>query len=164
MSDEVKYGAKLKGHDFDLADWVETLCEPFDPWVQVVSRAYDQLHVLRASAFDACASVNEILDRAPPLIERLNGTMQLLRGTRPLRFDGAASLKPDGTATVTFFASVHAEGRARVTGTAVALGADGKPIPNPPIPRLASSAQRWISNADGNDDIADILTHVARMG
>src|SRR4051794_36769862 len=45
-----RWGIQLLGHEFDLADWLEALKPPFDPYVEF----HAEQHVLRWSGFEAC--------------------------------------------------------------------------------------------------------------
>ena len=53
-----------------------------------------------------------------------------------------------------------AEGRCKVQGVGVALGADGQPMPPPPPE--PSKPQRWNALADSNDGVSDLLDHFGR--
>ena len=72
------WGAVVLGEPTDLEDWVHTLKEPFNPWVEV----HGAETVLRSASFDELASANEVRDCAVALIERLNGVVALSQQVR----------------------------------------------------------------------------------
>jgi hypothetical protein len=79
-----RWGAVLRGHDFDLQDWREMLKPPFDPWVEV----HGSDAVLRSESLDGLTSANEVRDRVVAHIDRLNGAMFVMRQSHPLQFSG----------------------------------------------------------------------------
>ncbi len=152
-----RWGAVLSGHDLDLQDWREMLKPPFDPWVEV--RGPD--HVLRSASLDGLTSASEVRDRVVAHIERLNGTMSVMRDCEPLQFSGVAEVGPDGKVHRTVFAEVSALlGRMRVVATAVTMGPDGNPTPEPPPG--PSEAQNWAEIADGEEFLEDALIYFGR--
>ena len=136
-----RWGAVLRGHDFDLQDWREMLKPPFDPWVEV----HGSDAVLRSESLDGLTSANEVRDRIIAHIDRLNGAMFVMRQSHPLQFSGVVEFGPDGKLHRTVFVEGGAYG-ARVGAIAVAIGPDGKPKPEPP-PK-PSEAQIWAAIAD----------------
>jgi hypothetical protein len=152
-----RWGAVLRGHDDDLRDWREMLKPPFDPWVEV----HGSDHVLRSASLDGLISANEVRDRVVAHIERLNGTMSLMRDCEPLQFSGVAELAPDGKVHRTVFAQAFVRLRGmRVVATAVTIGPDGNPTPEPrPRP---SEAQNWAKIADGDEHLEDALIYFGR--
>jgi hypothetical protein len=152
-----RWGAVLRGHDDDLRDWCEMLKPPFDPWVEV----HGPDHVLRSASLDGLTSASEVRDRVVAHIERLNGAMSVMRDCEPLQFSGVAELAPDGKVHRTIFAETFVQLRGlRVAATAVTVGPDGNPTPEPP-PR-PSEAQNWAEIADDNDLLEDALIYFGR--
>jgi hypothetical protein len=64
------WGVHLTGHQFDLADWEETLRAPFEPWVE----RSQEMYVLRWTGFDGLQTF-EVHARAQALVEQLNGAI-----------------------------------------------------------------------------------------
>ena len=88
-----RWGAVLRGHDFDLPDWREMLKSPFDPWVEV----HGSDAVLRSASLDGLTSASEVRDRVVAHIDRLNGVMFVVRHGQPLQFSGVVEFtRPDG--------------------------------------------------------------------
>jgi hypothetical protein len=152
-----KWGAVLRGDDFDLQDWRDILKSPFDPWVEVHGDDY----VLRSASLDDLASAREVRDRVAAHIERLNGAMSVMRDCRPLQFGGVAEITPDGKIHRTMFAQGGGRLRAlRFAATVETVGLDGKPTP-PPSPK-PSEPQKWAAIADGDDLLEDALVYFGR--
>jgi hypothetical protein len=151
------WGVELLGHPYDLADWEESLKAPFDPWVE----RHGDAVVLRSSEFGSFSSADEVAERAVPLLENLNGAMQITRSTRPVRFEGIISFDPSGRLHRTIRAAVGGvEARGRAAAMGVALGPDGEVI-SPPRPR-PSEAQEWATLGESHDLLADALIYYSR--
>jgi hypothetical protein len=148
--------AEIRGHKFDLLDWLDTLIEPFDP---IVKQAPDGAFLLRSVEFDSLRDSREIRERAIPLIERLNGALALERGSEPVNFAGVSRIDGAGTRHVTLFAEGVVRGRSRASAKGQMIGPDGLPIVQPPTP---SGPQRLIETAANSDDVADMLAHFGR--
>ncbi|MDI4239323.1 hypothetical protein OZ411_41780 [Bradyrhizobium sp. Arg237L] len=149
-----RWGAILRGHDDDLRDWREMLKPPFDPWIEV----HDPDHVLRSASLDGLTSAIEVRDRVVAHIERLNGTMSVMRDCEPLQFSGVAELAPDGKVHRTVFMEAAFRLRGlRIAAPVMTTGLDGKPAPQPP-PR-PSEAQNWSAIADNDEFLEDALMH-----
>ncbi|MCA1455937.1 hypothetical protein I6F35_22480 [Bradyrhizobium sp. BRP22] len=153
-----RWGAILRGHDDDLQDWREMLKPPFDPWIEV----HDPDHVLRSASLEGLTSAIEVRDRVVAHIERLNGTMSVIRDCQPLQFSGVAELAPDGKVHRTVFMDALVQLRGLRTGAPVLTtrGPDGKPTPPPP-PR-PSEAQNWSAIADNDEFLEDALMYFGR--
>jgi len=154
-----RWGAALRGHDFDLQDWGEMLKPPFDPWVEV----HGSDTVLRSASLNDLTSASEVRDRVVAHIDRLNGVMFVMTQSQPLQFSGVVELAPDGKVHRTVFAEGHVlEARDRVYGGAVvATGPDGKP--QPPPPAKPSEVQHWAAIADNDDFLEDALIYFGRV-
>jgi hypothetical protein len=152
-----RWGAVLRGHDFDLQDWREMLKPPFDPWVEV----HGSDAVLRSESLDGLTSASEVRDRVVAHIDRLNGAMFVMRKGQPLQFSGVVEFAPDGKVHRTVFAQGATGGRARVSAIAVAIGPDGKPKPEPPL--KPSEAQTWAAIADNDELLEDALIYFGRV-
>jgi hypothetical protein len=152
-----RWGAVLRGHNFDLQDWREMLKPPFEPWIEV----HGPDAVLRSESLDGLTSASEVRDRVVAHIDRLNGAMFVMRKGQPLQFSGVVELAPDGKVHRTVFVEGGVAGRARVGAIAVAIGPDGKPKPEPP-PK-PSEAQIWAAIADSEDLLEDALIYFGRV-
>lgn len=145
---------QLSGEKFDLEDWEYTLNEPFDP---VVMQEPDGTFLLKSREFDEARTADEVREKALGLINRLNGALALMHGTRPVTLAGVIGVDDQGRRhiSVTMTGVGLAIGRARMRATATVLGPDGLPLPPPPP--QPSDAQRWNQLASTSDDIADLL-------
>jgi hypothetical protein len=151
-----KWGAVIRGEQFDLDDWINALKVPFDPWVEV----HGPDTVLRSQSFDGLSSADEVRDRAVTHVERLNGAMAISNNSQPLQFGGVVEFSPDGCLHRTVFLEAGAYGVGRASAIGVALGPDGTPkAPPPPTP---SEVQNWASLADADDLLEDALIYFGR--
>jgi len=159
IPDGLRWGVELVGHPFDLADWEDSFKAPFDPWVE---RHGDTI-VLRSSELDSFSSADEVGERAVPLLESLNGAMQITCGTRPVHFEGIISFDPNGRLHRTIRAAVGGvEARGRAAAMGVALGPDGNVIPPPPPPPRPSEAQECTDLGESHELLADALIYHSR--
>jgi hypothetical protein len=153
-----RWGAVLRGDDFDLQDWREMLKPPFDPWVKV----HGNDTVLRSASLDDLTSASEVRDRVVAHVDRLNGAMFVMRQSQPIKFSGVVELAPDGKVHRTLFVEGGAYARARAGAITVTItGPDGKPQPEPPPKR--SEAQTWTAIADSDDLLEDALIYFGRV-
>jgi hypothetical protein len=95
-----------------------------------------------------------------PLIERLNGALFLDRSTQAVKFGGAARIGEDGDVIVTVSATVNVQGRSRASAIAEVISADGTRTERSP-PSM-SAVQRLAAAADVDDELGDLLAHLAR--
>lgn len=155
------WGAKLEGHLFDLEDWSDALQKPFSPWIARVAREGGDLFILRSADLDVLATALEVYERAVPMVERLNGALQLAIGGQPVRCAAAAKIDELGQVTAHHvFAVGAAHGRSRGSAALIFSGPDG--VVSPPPPPVRSAPQKWLDASEANDDIADLLAHLAR--
>ncbi len=153
-----RWGAVLRGHDFDLEDWREMLKPPFDPWVEV----HGSDTVLRSESLDNLASATEARDRVVAHIDRLNGAMFVSKQSRPVQFGGVVEFGSDGKLHRTvFFEAVGFQGRTRVGVATLVVGPDGSPKAEPP-PK-PSEVQNWAASADADDLLEDALIYFGRV-
>ena len=115
---------QLSGEKFDLEDWEYTLNEPFDP---VVMQEPDGTFLLKSREFDEARTADEVREKALGLINRLNGALALMHGTRPVTLAGVIGVDDQGRRhiSVTMTGVGLAIGRARMRATATVLGPDG---------------------------------------
>ena len=157
MDTDRTWGIFLKGHQFDLADWLEMLKPPFEPWVERDGNDY----VLFSREFAELTEPEEVRDRAISLIERLNGSLRAVRDTREVELANVVQFSPDGKRVHHVLVVAAAEARSRVSGVAVTIAkADGTEVP-PPAPK-ASIVQDWITAAQQYDELSDALVYFAR--
>lgn len=152
-----RWGAVLRGHEFDLQDWRDMLKSPFDPWVEV----HGSDTILRSNSLDDLTSADEVRDRVIAHIERLNGAMFVMMRGEPLQFGGVVELASDGKMHRTMFADAAVFARSRIHATAVVIGPDGMPKPDPPPTQ--SQVQRWATIADNDDLFEDALIYFGRV-
>ena len=150
---------QLVGDRFDLEDWAYSLNGPFDP---IVLPEADGNFLLKSSEFEAAETVDEVREKANALINRLNGAMTIMHGTRPARVGGIIRAEASGARHAYVFAEAAALafGRCRARAIATVLGPNGKALPTPPPE--PSDAQRWNYLAAGNDKIADLLEQLGK--
>src|SRR5687768_13758901 len=87
------WGAVLKGHQFDLSNWAQSLKAPFEPRVEIHGDNY----VLRMSSLDSLPTPVEVRRVAEEEIRCLNGLMFLTSGAKPVSVDAVVSILPDGS-------------------------------------------------------------------
>jgi hypothetical protein len=152
--------AKLSGHKFDLADWHSALKAPFDPTCERISHNESVIWLLRSRSFDNLQTPDEVRLRALALIARLNGALQVECRGEPLIFDGVGRIDEAGQIQLFQFAEGHIRGRSRVSAVGQALNPSGNAVPPPPPE--PSQAQRWLEAAEGDAEVADMLTFAGR--
>ena len=153
-----EWGAIIRGEQFDLDDWANSLKKPGDPWVEV----HGADTTLRSRSFDGMSSAEEVRDSAVPHIERLNGVMAAINESRPLQFGGVVEFSPEGRLHRTMFAEVgNFEIRTKVSIQAIVLGPDGKPKEGSP-PAQTTKAQDWAAKADNDPILEDALVYFGR--
>lgn len=130
------WGVALEGHEFDLEDWKDCLCAPFDPSVQVVdlpdsSGATTKTYLLSSTEFAPCTEAREVREIAIPLIRKLNALLAVHRGSDTVRLSAVVQQRSDGSYHRFGFAELSATLRGirlRATGTL----SGGKPLPPQP--------------------------------
>ncbi len=139
--------AWLEGHQFDLADLAELLASGD---VRVEHDDDEDAYYLTAPEIDNPAKINRFDIPAERLLVRINGLGRARSADfRPVTLSGKYT-NADGDHI--FVAAPPMEARARLTATAVVLGPDGQPKPDPPSPwpgRLAL--------ADTHPEVAEAL-------
>jgi len=96
-----------------------------------------------------------LLDVAEDLIESVNGLGRLLNpGFERIALTGAFTTNDDVTVAA---ATAHLVARSQLMATAVVLGPDGAPVPQPP-----SVATRYMGLAATNAHVADLLKIMGR--
>lgn len=138
------WGMHLIGHPFDLADWEETLRSPFDPWVE----HKNDMCVLRSSDFDGLQA-SEVRARAEALVERHNGAMGAIGGSRPIRGQDVVQFTPGGVRRHHILVAESLEFRTRLSAVAMLVGPDGAVAPDA-APR-PSEVKKWTAIADADE-------------
>lgn len=149
------WGAEVRGDPTDLEDWVHTLKEPFDPWVEI----HGAETVLRSTSFDGLKSATEVRDRASALIERLNGAVALSQQAKQLQLGAIIQFAPDGGQHRTIFAEIF-ENRNKFFAGSITISTDGKPSPSPRA--QPSEVQKWTTLAENDDLLDDALIYFGR--
>jgi hypothetical protein len=153
-----RWAIELTGHTFDIADWGDVLKQPFDPWGERNGETF----VLRWSGFHDTDTAADVHEKAPAVVEQLNGAMWIERETRPLSIAGVIQYNTDGTRNTIMRAGTgHFEGRSRVTAHGIILRADGTIAPPPPP--QPSEVQEWIRLSDTHEILADALVYFSRV-
>jgi hypothetical protein len=149
---------RLEGHKFDLADWREVYCPPFNP---VVVTDHSERALLYSREMQTCVSGSEAWEKAIALVGRLNGAVALVRAGQPIKPAGIIHVGSDGKETQHLTMIMGAATfRSRVSGAAIRHAGNGEPIPEPePVP---SAAQALHDAALSDDDIADLLEQLGR--
>ena len=141
----VGWGAKLSGHEFDLADWKEALKQPFDPRVMQTGNGT----ILRSSQLDSATTSSDACERA-----------KIHHNAGIVRVETIEEIMSDGRRNVFVQVVGTAKARSRVGAVGVAIGPGDKPAPPPPPE--PSNAQRWLSIAADDELLADTLTFFGR--
>jgi hypothetical protein len=138
--------AWLEGDTPDLRSLAKLLGEGD---VHVIRDADEDRYYLTAPAIDNPAEPGRFDKAAEALLRRINGMARVRDSSyRPVKLTGKYS---DGD-TAHVFAELGLQVRPQLTVTAVVVGPDGKPQPDPPSPwpgRLAL--------AESNSDVSDVL-------
>jgi len=114
-----RWGAVVRGHDYDLQDWREMLKPPFDPWVEV----HGSETVLLSASLDDLTSASEVSFRVVAHIDRLNGAMLVMRQSQPLQFSSVVEFAQDGALHRTvFLVGRRQKARNRVQAAIVVTG------------------------------------------
>jgi hypothetical protein len=152
---------QLGGHNDDLSYWECSLNRPFDPWCERIPRGDGFIWALRSDHFEHLQSAGEVRGRAIPMIARLNGAQAVFGGAETLTFQSVGRIDDQGACHITVFAEANIRLR-NDTMVAAAELRDGNGNLIPPPPPEPSMTQRWIQNAEENDDIADMLEFAGR--
>jgi hypothetical protein len=156
-----RWGVHVTGHEFDLADWEETLTPPSEPWME---RSQDNC-ILRWSGFDDLQEPSEVHARAEALVEQLNGVMAVVKGSRPVRVNAVVRFDPEGTRQFNELAAAHLEIRTRMSVAEMRIiGPDGAVASEAAAPPRPSDIQLWATIADTDDHLADALVYFGRGG
>jgi hypothetical protein len=150
----------LTGQDMDMSLWERSLQRPFDPWCE---RVPQQGLALRSRSFDQTQSADEVRERAIELIERLNGALGVEVGAEPVNYRWVGRIDDNGKVDIWVFpVTGHARlrGRGMMTPDTEVRDINGNIVPPPPPG--PSAAQRWITAAAKNDDLADMLVFMGR--
>jgi hypothetical protein len=154
------WGVVLRGEPADLEGWANNFKEPFNQYPRV--EKHDGDTVLRSDSFDNLTSAQEVRERAVPLIERLNCALALLQRSEPVQFGAVIQFKSDGTQHRTaFLEPATLVGSGGFFGSAIIMGPDGNPRPEPPP--QPSEAQRWLAIIE-NDKLLDDALRYFRKG
>lgn len=158
-----KWGIKLEGHSFDLDDWANTLKKPFDPWIEQRHIGNDEPDefVLHWSGFDNLPTSSAVEEKAPLIIDRLNSVMWIERKTHPVHAGPIVEFLPDGSRHFFVTISANIVARAKASAVGVAISPTGTALP-PPEP-TESTAQKWLSQCDAHELLADALTYFSKL-
>jgi len=135
-----RWAVELTGHAFDVQDWAEALPPPGDP----CGERQGETFILRWSGLESASTAGEVHERAPAILDQLNGAMFIARKSRPLRLTGGIiEFRPDGTRGrhVVMMAGA-AEIRVRGSSANFTVRRQDGTIIAPVAQR--SDAQRWI--------------------
>jgi hypothetical protein len=151
--DRVTTKAWLEEHQFDLADLAELLASGD---VRVEHDDHEDAYYLTAPEIDNPAEPNRFDIPAERLRVRINGLGRARSADfRPVTLSGKYT-NADGDHM--FVAAAQLEARVRLTATAVFLGPDGQPKPDPPSP--------WPGRlvlADTDPEVAEALNIMGRF-
>ncbi len=144
--------AWLQGHQFDLEDLADLLATGD---VRVVHDTDEDAYYLSALEIDNPPEANRFDIPAESLIIKVNGLARAKSADfRPVRLSGKYTTS-DGRNI--HFAAGHLEARARLSGTAVGIGADGQPLPIPPSPW-----PDYLALVDSHPEVAEVLEIMGR--
>ena len=150
---EMKRGAVLGGHVFDLSDWGEALLPPDDPSIEKWPIGDTERFILNSRDFGDVNDLQEAYERASLLIAKLNGAFITRSDTQPVTLQRIAERSLDGTfrqmVSVTI-AGAHARARAG----SISFGNSATKGP--------STVQKWIELSDRNGLVDDLLMHESK--
>ncbi len=151
-----RWGLRLEGHPFDLADWQQHLRPPYDPSVGLIEKHV----VLRWSGFEGFDAADEVQEAGAALLDQLNGAMAVCCHARRIQANGVVEFRADGTVHHTIIAAVGGV-KARARGGAVGVvTSDGNPSPSSRL--QPSRVQTWIETAERYEELADALVYYDR--
>jgi hypothetical protein len=151
---------QVTDHDFDLSHWERSLKPPFDPFCERIPNGGQSVFVLRSQSFASARVADEVRARALPLIEQLNGALNVVAGAEPLSFQSVVKTDDKGSLSFSVYMEDQIHVRSEVVAVAEVRDANGNLVP-PPTPE-PSMAQRWIEASETNDEIADLLIFAGR--
>jgi len=157
MSNQPGWAVELIGSDFDLADLLEELAPPSDPWVETdPSKARSEVILLRSKKWDDLQEASFVHERASFLLELLNGALPLIDSQAdPLRLGGVIRFREDGRrdhhALLVGVSAKLSGGRIRVAGVSGSAGT---------LREL--KLQKWLQHAETDDLRSELLVHLAR--
>jgi hypothetical protein len=150
--------ARLDIPEASRAAWEHQLQPPFDPYIERIGEGAAAAWVLRSELFDGLSNAEEVWGRALPLVEQLNGAQRISRQMQSVQCNGVGRVDSDGKLSITQFAGAHFKGNAMFMAVLEQGDAQGNLIVSPP---RVSEVQRWVQEAQANDDIADLLRYLA---
>lgn len=150
------WAVELTGEKIDLDDLRQFLEPPFDPWVEDFEEDGKTKLLLRSKTWTGVVDSGVVLADAERTAKRLLGAMLLIHSdARPVGIGQIFDFRADGTRNTVIVAMT---GHIKLSGGRV-RGRSVSASPSPPEP---SSVQRLIKSAEGDDERADLLDHLAR--
>lgn len=145
---------ELIGHEFDLSDWRQALCKPFDPIAELLS---DGVTALRSEDFKDLQDASEVKAKGSILIARLNGALSLWNDAKQIEGGAVYRIDENGSKHNFDFLTGRAEIRFKAFGCLTSAGQ------MPEIPEInRSEPQLWNQLAVQNDQVSDLLDHLGR--
>ncbi|MBT1512734.1 hypothetical protein KIP88_19730 [Bradyrhizobium sp. SRL28] len=157
MANAEGWAIELQGDKIDIDDARASLQPPFDPWMEDYSvGAGSTVPLLRTTAWATFTEASDVTRDAQRIVERLNGGALLIHSdAKPLCVGGVLKFDAAGNRMPIIFT---AAGQITLTGGRargrVSAAASGTPT--------ESSMQRWLREADADDDRAALFSHLAR--
>jgi hypothetical protein len=153
------WAIELTGDRIDLDDFRESLKAPFSPWIEDYSTEDGVKPLLRSETWANLFEASDVFRDATRMIERLNGEALLLHNdARPVKLGQTMKFDLDGKREpIIFEATGHLRitlGRVRGRATAITN--------NPPQPPQESNMQKWFGEAELDETLADLFSHINR--
>jgi hypothetical protein len=155
------WAIELIGSRIDLDDFRLALKAPFSPWIEDYSTAEGTVHLLRSKNWEKLAEASHVFRDATRMIERLNGEALLLdNDAQPVKLGKIMKFDANGKRESIVFAIT---GELRVTlGNARAKARRIFVNDGPPPPPEESNTQRWCVEADNNEILSNLFSHLTR--
>lgn len=145
----------VDGSGVDLEDLCHSLNAPFDPSAQKLDTGET---VLWSNDLQGTSDPLEVRRRGLTIIEEVNGAMRAWARANQVRLSGVLQVDTAGERKVFNTGEAAIELERMVMRSTATVDSDGRPVPT----RVASKPQMWLSLAQADDKVSDLLHHHGR--